>query len=413
MRKYAKDKRPNIKPITKVELNDKNKKWRITAIVILLAIGAGLLASAAVNLFGKSDGYVEVEAENSVFSDFFTLNYDIGASGATASVEYRTVRTAYTDALNKYCRLFSADTMYQDVKNIAYINSHPGEDIEVDPVLYAALLRMENEGQGRHYLGISLEIYDALFCLEGDGYAVNQDPTKNLELKAINLTACEFARDREAVKLSFLGDNRIRLDVSAEYAAFALEHSFSRFIDLGIFESAFVVDAISDVLVGAGLTLGAISSYDGYTRNLDTRDLEYSFSFYAKSGEVVYPVCDVEYKGSIATYCARTYPISNMDALDYYLYATGDSAHRFIDPQNGEYRSTLDELLLISAGKDCASLALIAYSSITSDSFDASDLSGISAAWLDGQTVRYVGNDVTLTSPYSDDKIAFIIEKVN
>ena len=67
----------------------------------------------------------------------------------------------------------------------------------------------------------------------------------------------------------------------------------------------------------------------------------------------------------------------------------------------------------MSKSKDCASLALIAYSTIVSDSFDAAQLLDVSAAWLDGKTVCYVGNDATLSSPYTDAKIAFIIEKVN
>lgn len=413
MRKYAKDTRPDVKPVIKVELNGENKKWRIVAIALLIALGVTLIASAGVKLLGKNKGYVEIEVEDSIFADFFTLNYDIGASGVVASVDYRTVREAYTDALNKYCRLFSADTEYEQLVNIAYINAHPGEDIKVDPVLYSALLKMENEGEGRHYLGISLEIYDALFYLEGDDYAAEQDPSKNEELRAINLQACEFARDRESVKLTFLGNDTLRLDIGEEYASFAVKHGFSRYIDLGIFENAFVTDAIADLLVGKGMTLGAISSYDGYTRNLDTRDLDYSFSFYAKSDDVVYPVCDVKYKGSIATYSARTYPISDTSALDFYLYATGESAHRFIDPISGEYKSSIDEILLTSNSKSCASLALIAYSTIASDSFNGAELSGVDAVWLDGKTVRYIGSGISISSPYSDENIAFSIQSEN
>ena len=411
--KHAKDKRPNVKPVTKVELHEGNKKWRIAAVVILIAIGIILIVSAAVNLFGRSAGYVEIEADGSVFSDFFTFNYDIGASGVSASADYRVAREAYTELLDEYCRLFSSDFTYSEVFNIAYINAHPGEDIKVDPVLYSALQKMESEGEGWHYLGISLEIYDALFSSDGDGYAAQQDPTKNEELKAINLNACEFARDRSAVKLSFFEDNTVRLDVSEEYASFALNHNFSRYIDLGIFENAFIVDAIADSLISKGLTLGAISSYDGYTRNLDTREMKYSFAFYAKSGEIIYPVCSVNYKGSIATYTARTYPVGSNDVLDYYMYSTGESAHRFIDSVTGAYKNSVDDILLASAAQNCSSLALAAYSTLVSDSFDEANLIGVSAAWLEGETVRYIGDDISLSSPYSGENINFLIENAN
>ena len=409
----AKDTRPVVKPVTKVELNDENKYWRIAAVAVLVILGIALIAWAGVKLLGTSAGYVEIKAEDSIFADFFTFNYDIGASGVSASAEYRLVSEAYTSSLNKYCRIFSSDTNYTGVKNIAYINAHPGENIKIDPALYSALQKMENEGEGRHYLGISLEIYDALFSSSGDEYAVDQDPTKNAELKAINLKACEFARDRSAVSLSLLGDNTVRLNVSEEYAAFATKYEFTRYIDLGVFENAFIIDAICDVLISKDMTLGAISSYDGYARNLDTREMEYSFSFYAKGDEVVYPVCDVEYSGGIATYIARTYPVSGNDVFDYYLYSSGESAHRFIDPTTGEYKSCLDEILLASSSKDCFSLALLAYSTLVSDSLNESDLADVNAMWVNGNIIKHMGNDLLLSSPYSDENINFAIEKVN
>ena len=170
-------------------------------------------------------------------------------------------------------------------------------------------------------------------------------------------------------------------------------------------------NAIADALISEGMTLGAVSSYDGYARNLDVRDMDYSFSFYAKSGDAVYPVCDVGYSGGVATYTARTYPTGKLDALDFYLYSDGVSAHRFIDSATGEYKSTLPELLVASVDKKCSDLAFEAYRLLVSDSYDASSVSGISAVWLDGKTVRCMGNDIEIANPYGDDEVNFIIAK--
>ena len=413
MRKYAKDKRPTVKPVIKAELSAENKKWRIVAVALLLLLGVTLVAFSAVKLLGRGKGYTEISAEDSLFSEFFTLHYDIGASGAAASAEHRRVREVYTEALNKYCRLFSSDTEYSGVFNIAYINAHAGEDIVVDSALYSALSKMETEGDAQHYLGITLEIYDAVFSSDGDGYASLQDPVKNEEMKSITLRACEAARDRGAVKLVLLGNNTVRLEVSAEYSAFASEYGLSRYIDLGIFENAFITDCIADTLVSEEMTLGAISSYDGYARNLDTRDKDYSFSFYAKHGDAVYPVCDIGYSGGIATYAARIYPTGEVDALDFYLYSDGVSAHRFIDSLSGEYKSALPEILLASSDKKCSDLALRVYSALVSDSLDTGAFSGVSAVWLDGKTVKYTGADISLSDPYRDEKIDFLIENAN
>jgi hypothetical protein len=225
--------------------------------------------------------------------------------------------------------------------------------------------------------------------------------------------ACEFSRDRDAVNIEFLEDGKIRLNVSEEYMAFAAEYGFTNYIDLGIFTNAFIVDAVSQALTEEGLTYGSISSYDGFSRNLDTRDIDYSFSFYSKYEDTVYPVCDVVYSGNIASYAPKTYPTGEVDALDFYLYSDGGSAHRFIDPISGEYKSTISDLLLASDEADCSSLALKAYRAIVGDSFGLEDVAGVSAVWLDGKTVRHYGNMIEVTSPYKDEKIEFSIENAN
>jgi hypothetical protein len=89
------------------------------------------------------------------------------------------------------------------------------------------------------------------------------------------------------------------------------------------------------------------------------------------------------------------------------------SAHRFIDSATGEYKSTLPELLVASVDKKCSDLAFEAYRLLVSDSYDASSVSGISAVWLDGNVVRHVGNDVSLSDPFRNEEIEFVIENAN
>ncbi len=409
MRKHAKDNRPSVKPVLKAELSESNKRLRIVLIAAFLALGIFLLAFSAVKLLGTEKGYYEIEAENSAFSDFFVLNYDIGASGASASAEYRRVREVYTEALNKYCRLFSADTEYVGVKNLYYVNSHPNEEIEIDSSLYSALKKMDSEGAGQHYLGISMELYDVLFSCDIDGYALDADPKKNEEIGAINTASCEFARDREAIRLEFIDNNTVKLYVSEEYSKFAKEHGFTRYIDLGVLENAFVVDAVADSLKDAGFEYGAIASYDGYSRNLDIRDREYKYSFNAKSGDTVYPVCDVAYSGNMSTCILKTYPTSDKDVTDFYMYSNGESAHRIIDVETGKYVGALSELLLASSEKTCADLAIQAYSVMIDESFDENKLLDVSAVWLDGAFIMSSGEDIAISSPFSNDEISFFI----
>ena len=87
------------------------------------------------------------------------------------------------------------------------------------------------------------------------------------------------------------------------------------------------------------------------------------------------------------------------------------SAHKFIDTESGEYKSSLPDLLLASRDESCFSLAIRAYNALVRDSFDEELLTGISAAWLEGNTVRHIGDEVEISNPYSDEKVSFIIAK--
>ena len=410
MSKYAKDKRPTVKPVIKAELSEKNKWVRVIAIAVLLVLGVGAIVYSAVRFFGNTRGYTEIKAD-SVYSDLFVLNYDIGASGASASSEKRRVSELYSDTLDRYSRLLSSDTEYMGVYNIYYINSHPGEDIKIDAFLYSALKTMEQSGERLHYLGTVLELYDSVFSSSEDAYAAMNDPKKDVEAREFCKKSAEYANDEKSVSLKFLEDNTVRLELSDEYAEFTASFGLSRYIDLGVFENAFIVDGIAEAMVAENMTFGAISSYDGYARNLDERGEEYSFSVYGKYSDTVYPACSASYTGKISTVAFKSYPTTGLGALGYYMYADGEVANSFIDKATGLSRTSLSDLLLADKDDNCVSLALKAYSNFTSEAFDKGDLEGASAVWIEENKIFKIGDALTLGSAYSDDNVSFEISE--
>ena len=51
------------------------------------------------------------------------------------------------------------------------------------------------------------------------------------------------------------------------------------------------------VMLENGYTRGVISSYDGFFRNLDERDVSYSFHIFDRVGQDIYPAAVMEYNG--------------------------------------------------------------------------------------------------------------------
>ena len=109
---------------------------------------------------------------------------------------------------------------------------------------------------------------------------MRQIPRENKETAAYFEEFLTYANDPDAVDLELLGDNRVRLHVSEEYLAFAAENGIDSFIDFYWMKNAFIVDYLAESLADAGFTNGSISSYDGFVRNLDERDVSYSFNIY-------------------------------------------------------------------------------------------------------------------------------------
>lgn len=71
------------------------------------------------------------------------------------------------------------------------------------------------------------------------------------------------------MNVELLGGNQVKLSVSDDYLAFAEKNFISDFIDFSWMKNAFITDYVADVMIDNGYTLGSLTSYDGFTRNLD------------------------------------------------------------------------------------------------------------------------------------------------
>jgi hypothetical protein len=111
MKKYARDNRPYLKPVTRIELSEKYSKLRIIAAVVLLSIGLLALTYGFTQLLSVQPGWqqVEVSSVEPNCSLDFVLMYDFSDSGGGATMQMRALSGVYTEATETGFRLFSAD----------------------------------------------------------------------------------------------------------------------------------------------------------------------------------------------------------------------------------------------------------------------------------------------------------------
>ena len=88
-----------------------------------------------------------------------------------------------------------------------------------------------------------------------------------------------------------------------------------------------------------------ISSYDGFYRNLDERDVSYSFHIFDRVGQDIYPAAVMEYNGPESLVYLRNYPISTQDQAHYYEMKSGEIRTAYIDGADG-YRGRAEMIWL-------------------------------------------------------------------
>ena len=390
------------RPVTRVELSEKNQKLRLIAAILLLVIGAVGITVGIMSLLHKDTGWqrVQVTPQERNCSENFILQYNFSGSGAEATAINSKLQTAYGEACVKAYQLFTPDEAIDGVQNIYYVNHHPNEVITVDPVLYAAFEKLTDTPW--LYLGPAYAHYYGII-FNADASMVNElDPYSNPEAMAYVKKIAEFAADRSAINLELLGNNQVKLSVSDAYLKFAEAEEIESFIDFAYMTNAFVIDYLAETLIAQDLTEGYLVSADGYTRNLDSKN-QFRFNIFDRIGDTVYPAGVLTYRGPISIVYLKDYPTAASD-LNY-----RENGNRFIhllaDPADGVCRTAEENLVSYSYDMGCADVLLKMLPGFVGDDFAIPE--GVFSVWCEGETVCYNDDSVTVQDLLQSEEISY------
>ena len=405
----------------KIELSEQHRKRRLIAAALFLAIGAVAIAYGFFLLVAGDSGWREIESAGSGeinCAGDFVFMYNVGASGVAAATENRALTALYTEATVTAYRLFTVDERFDGVNNMAAINAHPNEELEVDGVLYEALAAFVRHGRRELYLGPVVESYDDIFFAVDDVYARELDPYLNEEAAAYYAQIAAYARQSAHVDVQLLGDNRIKLFVSDEYLRFARENEITAFIDFAWTKNAFIADFLAETILANGYTLGVISSFDGFSRSLTEEGISYSLKLYDRVEQAVFSPAVMEYSSPTAIVSLRNFPASGQDLARYYTYASGAVRSLFLDVQDGRCKSTIDSLTGYSQRLKCAEILMELIPVYISERFDGAALialsgEGLHSIWREGSVLRYTDPALTLTNLYEGESFSCTAQLVS
>ncbi len=372
--KRRKDRDENIT----LELSNKNLKARTIAFIMLAALALTAFGYGLSSLLSTEDGWREIEANSTSelnCASEFVFMYNLGASGESATVENKAITLVYTNAVVDGYQLFTNDEGYAGVNNVYYINQHPNEEIVVHEVLYKAFSTIKEYENRNIYLAPVYEQYDDIFYAGNDFETVDYDPYQNEEIAEYYKEIAFYANNAETVDVELLGENKIRLNVSDEYLKYAEENYITSFIDFAWMKNAFVVDFLADAMSSKGYILGTISSYDGYSRNLDDSGTSYSFNIYDKVGDSLYGAGIMQYKGAKSIVFMNDYPINSMDTNRFYTMEDGEIRSFYLDVLDGKCKSSIDSFVSYSDDSNCAEILMQMIPVYITDSFNEAKIS--------------------------------------
>ena len=413
---------PNVRPVQKVELSDKNTKQRLIAVIVCLLVASAAFIYALNGLMTTDSGWTSIEASSSAETncgDDFIFQYYIGASGVDATAERKALTILYTDIMVKAYEIFHNDESFDGVTNVYDINQHPNETLEVDPALYNALEEVVESGRRELYLAPIYQEYKNLFFCNDDSETVNYDAVQNPEVAAYFKEIASFAGDSSKIDLKLLGNNQVKLYVSDDYLAYAEENYIEDYIDFSWMQNAFIIDYVADELTGKGYTFGNITSYDGFTRNLDSNseDRSYSFNIYDREGDTIYPAGVMNYSGAVSIVRLHNYAMSEKDDR-YYEFQNGEIRTSYISAEDGLCRSAVNDMITYSEKLGCAEVLLQTIPVYIADTLDTEAVKELAnqsvyAVYCENSTVYYTKEDLEISDLYDKDGVTYTAEKLN
>lgn len=419
MSRTAKDNRdlPHPRPVRKIELSDENAKKRLIAAVLFFLIGAGALVYTFVTFITPESGWQAIQASNSsgiTCADEFVFLYELGGSGLSVSAENKAVVSLYTEAMRKAYQEFHTSESFDGLVNVFDINQHPNEVMEVDEMLYQAFSLVQKYGDRAIYLGPVYARYNDLFSCEDDVQLADFDPRLSEAVRLEYEEVAAYAADAQAIELRLLDNNQVCLYVSESYLDYAAREGIERFIDFSWMKNAFIADYVAQIMVENGYTHGSVSSFDGFSRNLDDRGISYSLNLFDRVDGIVCQAATMEYSGAMSIVCLRDFPINSSDHVHYYELRSGEIRTPYLDVRDGICKSAVASLTAYSKAQSCAEILLqvrpvYIADDLRRDAITALAAQGVDSVYCRDRTFYTTDLELVLTGLYEKDGIEYTL----
>ena len=258
-----------------IPIHGRHMVLRIAAFVVLLGGGIVLIVLSAFGYFRHVEGMEIVSVnEDSKYraGTGITFKYYVNGNGRDTDVKINQIANVYSRVMKDAYRLTEDTLTFDDMTSIGYLNAHMGEEIGVDPRLYATLQEVQGkkaeygfspfQGPLRNLWGNILRYRDA-------SLKKAYDPEYNAAHAEYIASYLALLQDESNFTLTFLENNKVKFNVSAAVAKWIDDYDYAGpILTLGHLRNAYRVEMTRKAVLEAGYTEGVITSDDGFVLSL-------------------------------------------------------------------------------------------------------------------------------------------------
>ena len=400
---------PKPKPVEEIDISEKHTKLKIFIVIVAVIVALVSFGIGITTCLSEKKGWktltVETVAE-SCAGDFVCYYY-LDKSGTGGRKHLNSVKDDYAEACYYAYRIFNATTEFEGFTNLATLNKNVNTEVRVDSNLYSAFTLMGESGSRALYLAPVYSYYYDLFFAYDETSAALNDPNKNADVAEAFTKILSYANSDEHINLELFGENKVRLNVSAEYKSFIESEYFGVYLDFFILKNAFIIDYISDFMTERDHGV-LLSSFDGYMRSSLNDDKTYSLNVFDLDGNYENLAARVTGSGKISAARFKDYTTSKAQYDYFYTYSDGATVTPYLS-ENGLNSSCIHDLVTYSYTLSCAEVMLKSLPVYTAEEFSEESISDLKAAKI--YSMYCESFEVIYNDPSIEDGIELVTSK--
>ena len=318
---------------SELEVNDKNLWPRIIGFAVALVVAVGAIAFGVTRIGYKEAGYHSLTAAADQEVPLYSagIHADLLFEGSSDQIKLALgqAETAYSEALKRAYKLLDAEKEYPGVVNLATLNTHPGERVELSEELFniltdAAAKTQAGEGYSLFAGPLYAEWNSILILSEPEDFDPLRDQEERDRLEALR----RETGDPDNARLVVTDEEKhsVRLEVSQDYLAFLAEMEREpAVLDLGLLREAYLLELTARELEARGYTDGVLRTDSGLLLTLSGKTDGIAFLYGYRENAPV-PAARMILQPGTAYCLLHAFPLAEGESL-YYQIEDDGTAH--------------------------------------------------------------------------------------